>query len=548
MLNLTKNVFKQVPVQVPYIEKVPYEVQEQYTVSVPYQDQEAYTDYETYYEQEYICRNTTRRQCGMVQECGTVNDQQCRTEQVCDRQPGEVTCETVRECEPDSAPVCRTERVCSSTPGQQVCENVEECGTNALGQRICKTRQVCRQTGGGQSCENVERCSGGSSGQCRDRRVCRNGEPTVSCRNENRCTNVPRQVCENRNVCRDVPDQVCGYENVARQRAVTRYRTVTRYRDEVRTRTVTKYQDVQKCCRTEMKSEFDKQVTIPVQVLLPQEAQLDVNETETFKVFIGANETDIRIDFLQTIYGYKVEKTEDVNGIKVITLALAPKIDSAELGADKISAINLEITSNSKRVLVRDLVVNKRIQSQYSAQVLDVQTQRVVASGVANASPDGQVRIQLNESEPSSLVVTKIYKIKLDVVRSSVLIKEPLRFSKLADYVFEKLNAVQFGVLTVGSPSAKVVNGNAVISFTDKGADPRFTTQYAFKFTGAKNGQVYTNTFDSSSVVDATQTANIVIPMQLLGDQDGSVEVRLTRFGMALSETVEFSLGTYLLK
>lgn len=113
---LSKNLYRQESVQVPYTIQEPYQDQETYYVDVPYQDKETYyeqvpytdteyyTDYEEYYDREYrcetrnrserVCRNKEschivpgtgpgggpRRECTTVPECETVN----RPEQVCD--------------------------------------------------------------------------------------------------------------------------------------------------------------------------------------------------------------------------------------------------------------------------------------------------------------------------------------------------------------------------------------------------------------------------------------------------------------------------------
>lgn len=113
---LSKNLYRQEAVQVPYTVQEPYQVQETYYESVPYQEQETYyeqvpytdteyyTDYEDYWDREYKCENRNRservchdkeschvvpgrgadggprRECTKTPECETVN----RSERVCE--------------------------------------------------------------------------------------------------------------------------------------------------------------------------------------------------------------------------------------------------------------------------------------------------------------------------------------------------------------------------------------------------------------------------------------------------------------------------------
>ncbi|WP_413290301.1 hypothetical protein [Bdellovibrio sp. HCB337] len=123
---LTKNIYRQESVQVPYTvqepyqdtetyyENVPYQETESYYENVPYQDQETYTDYEEYYEQEYRCEERSRdeRICHDKESChiapGTNPDGSPR--RVCTTQP---VCETItrryQDC--DYVPVRRTRAV-----------------------------------------------------------------------------------------------------------------------------------------------------------------------------------------------------------------------------------------------------------------------------------------------------------------------------------------------------------------------------------------------------------------------------------------------------
>jgi hypothetical protein len=261
--SLSKNIFKTETVKVPYTEQVPYTEEETYTVEVPYTDTETYVENIPYQVEvpytDYITEYRQEHRCQNV----TRYRNECRDEQRCYIVPGE--------------------------PGQ--CRMVEECGVNVHGERICKTRQVC---------------DGGSG---------------------------PTQRCDTHQVCRDVPytEQECRYENVPYQREVTRYRTetqyrqetrtrtVTRYRTETRTRTVTKYRDEQRCCRTETRQVFDRQLQFQVEVHFPADTDLSDDQVETLKIILtaaSANSANIELELLDTQHDYVIAR-QSVSGATI---------------------------------------------------------------------------------------------------------------------------------------------------------------------------------------------------------------------------------------
>ncbi|MFP5520662.1 MAG: hypothetical protein ACLGGX_12215 [Bdellovibrionia bacterium] len=113
MVELSKNLYRSVPYEAEYTERVPYQEEEIYYIDVPYEEYVSYTDYEEYWESEYTCRNRTRYK-----------------------------------------EECRSERLCEPRPGQ--CREVEECGRNARGERICKVRKVCDSEK--RECRDVRKC------------------------------------------------------------------------------------------------------------------------------------------------------------------------------------------------------------------------------------------------------------------------------------------------------------------------------------------------------------------------------------------------------
>ena len=117
---MSKNLYRQEAVQVPYTVQEPYQAQETYYESVPYQEQETYyeqvpyteteyyTDYEDYWDREYKCENRNR------------SERVCRDKESCHVVPGRG---------PDGGP----RRECTKSP---------ECETVNRSERVCDWEQV----------------------------------------------------------------------------------------------------------------------------------------------------------------------------------------------------------------------------------------------------------------------------------------------------------------------------------------------------------------------------------------------------------------------
>lgn len=446
---LTKNFFKKVTEQVPYIEKVPYQAEETYIEKIPYQAEETYTeqvpyqaeetyyidvpyqetetytekipytervsyeDTETYYENEYRCRSVTKYRNECRTETRYRND--CRREESCHMVPGR--------------------------PGREECRNVEECGTNSRGERVCKTRRVCER-GPDQP-------------------------PQRECRQVETCDRVPY---EDR-VCRDVPytDQECGYESVPKTRTVTRYRdetryryenrtrtvtkyrseartrtvtkyrseertrTVTRYREEERTRTVTRYRDETRCCRPELVDRFDYQASYTVKIVFPEASKLIADEKETFELkLVRVNESQnrkepvIELRPLQTLFKYEIAKQEVQGDVVVIELKASPKFTIDNVGKTTVDVMLSRLKANEMKVQIVDRITSSRFQSQYHLLVKNAQTEEVV---VDQAVQDKQALVVVDP--------TQAYTVEVQVLRESVLLVEQKVEFKI-EKIFEK--------------------------------------------------------------------------------------------------------------
>jgi hypothetical protein len=292
-VTLSKNLFRTETVQVPYIERVPYQETETYVEQVPYTVRVPYTDYETDYRDEYRCETVTKYR------------DEYRCENVT-RYRDETRCENVTRYRQE----CRQQQECHLVPGNPgQCRQVQECGTNAQGQPVCKTRTVC---------------DGGSGPQqrCETKNVCQNVPYTDrECRTER----VPYYDQECRTIRTPYTDQECRNIRVPYQREVTKYRDETRYRSETRTRTVTKYRDEQRCCRPEQRQVFDRQLQFQVRVNFPVEAVLNAGESERLIVRLeSAQPAIVSVQATSGKYAYAIAN-QSASGEQVnVDLALVP--------------------------------------------------------------------------------------------------------------------------------------------------------------------------------------------------------------------------------
>lgn len=321
--SLTKNLFKTESFDAEYTVQVPYQVEETYTHEVPYQTTESYIENVPYsVDVPYTTYETDYRQ--------------------------EYRCEEVTKYRNE----CRNEQKCYIVPGDGPnCRHVEECGTNAQGERICKTREVC---------------DGGSG---------------------------PQQRCENQQTCENVPytDRDCRYENVPYQREVTRYRTethyrqetktrtVTKYRAEIETRTVTKYRSETRCCKTQTREVFDRQLQFQVTVAFPQDAVIAGNETETVHLeLISAAPALVGVKVISSGYTYVVHK-QQVNGASIsVELKIGAQYNQSNAGVSSITDLKLKKEDDDYQVVFRDSVKSTKVNSKHVIVITDQTTGAVI--------------------------------------------------------------------------------------------------------------------------------------------------------------------------
>ena len=464
---LSKNTFKVETYQAPYTVQVPYTENEEYDVEVPYTDYEDYDVEIPYQTQESYYENVpyTRSVSYTDTETYYENDYQCR----------EVT-RTKREC--------RTETQCYIIPGESsgpVCQDVEECGFNAQGERICKTR-----------------------------RVCRDGE-----------TGEPQRRCEDKNICEDVPytDEVCSWVQVPRTRTVTKYRSetyyqqelrtrtvtkyrtetrsreVTKYRYETRTRQVTKYRTEQKCCQTQTRQVFDRQLQYNVTVQFPQNAVLIAGETELINVNLDSatlQTASVSINAINTIYGYKIIKQQTTGAQIYVELGLVPKFDINNAGENSIQNFRIDFNPSTQKFQVsfEDLIISNKIKNTYMVEVSDLATgqfiEKIQLSQINAKLFSGLVQANLSPAVKISA--------KLSVNRTGAIIaNNGLAFSKIT--TFEKRNLTNNEIASL--KDAKNVNlqyagsgMNSALIVNDKTFDfADVKTEYTIYLDLITNGQ-----------------------------------------------------------
>ncbi len=510
---LSQDIYKSVPYQATYEEQEAYSAQEDYTVDIPYQDTETYyvdipyQETEDYYEQI------------PYQETESYLDYETYYE-------NEYTCRTVTEYEQQ----CRTERLCSRRPGDQTCQMVEECGTNALGKPICKTRKVCE-----------------------------NGPDREDCENKNVCTSIPRskQECRNEQVAKTRPvtkyRTVTRYRDERRTRTVTKYReeartrTVTRYRQETRTRTVTKYRTVTKCCVTEYKSVFDYTWRLDLKIILPAQATLLGNESETFHVALSGTpeKPDVILTPLKTIYGYKVGPKQINASSGLIELMLIPKYNQQSLGEKLLE--DAELTGDNEdsfnELIITDRGLVARVTTLYRYRVLDTQTKQTVAEGELSSENaiENTVTAKLSQILPSD----SDYIVQISATRSGIVLEKSFSFSISKAVQFKRLNPDDYSEKTLKNIKVLEQKEQAFLLFNDEGAHPKLVTQYKISIENKNGNEVFSKDLFASDILDANKKAQVALDSKVMSlEEDLTIRLTVSRTGKRIEKPLSFQVQT----
>ena len=388
---LSKNTYRQEQYQAPYTVEVPYQVEETYTEKVPYTVEVPYTDYETDYRNEYRCHDVTRYRDEYRCHDVTRYREHCENRQECYLVPGK--------------------------PGE--CREVEECGTNAQGQRICKTRRVCDS----------------------------NGEPQRQCQNRQVCEREPYTDRECRNESIPYTEQECNNVSVPYQKPVTRYRTETRYNDVTKTRTVTKYRTEDRCCRTETRTVFDKQLQFNVELHFPYNTILNDQEKDSIQVKLKqVSPVSIEIENLNSIHNYKIANSKVIGDNVVLELALQPHLNLTNAGVQTIELIRIDVNKNTDLldIAIKDLLQNSKVSTALKIDLIDQSNQSLIES-LTPTKTDDLYRAQSTYKIQKNMKINVIVK----VIRTGIVVEnQSLQFAitkkidrtELTDEDLQKLN------------------------------------------------------------------------------------------------------------
>ncbi len=361
---LSKNTYKQEEYQASYTVEVPYQVEETYTEQVPYTVEVPYTDYETDYRNEYRCENVTRYREEYRCHDVTRYRERCETKQECYLVPGK--------------------------PGQ--CREVEECGTNAHGQRICKTRRVCDS----------------------------DSEPQRQCQNRQVCEREPYTDRECRNESVPYTEQECKNVSVPYQKPVTKYRTETRYNKVTKTRTVTKYRTEDRCCRTETRTVFDKQLQFNVELRFPENSILSNQEKDNIQVKLKqVNPVSFEIENLNSVHHYKIANTKITGSNVVIDLALQPHLNLTNAGIQSIGLTKLDVNKHTELldVVLKDLIQNPKVSTSVQIDLIDQSNQSLIES-LTPTKADGLYSAQSTYKIQKNMKIDVIVK----VIRTGIVV------------------------------------------------------------------------------------------------------------------------------
>ncbi|MES2802072.1 MAG: hypothetical protein V4654_06240 [Bdellovibrionota bacterium] len=470
---LSKNLFKQQQVQVPYEVQVPYQETETYIEQVPYQVQVPYTEYVTDYRDEYRCENVTRYR--NEQRCESVTDyrQHCQAEQKCHTIPGE--------------------------PGG--CRDVTECDIGPGGGRVCETRRVC-------------------DGQ---------GQPQQRCETVQRCENVPYTRNECRNVSVPYTDRECDNVSVPYQREVTGYRNETRYRSETRTRTVTKYREETRCCKTETQTVFDRQLQFQVLVSFPHDAVLQANESETLRVTLtSAQPGSVSVQTVNSLYGYKIISQSQSGEVINVQLGLTPLFDASNAGSSSLKGLQLVYSPLLGKFVVSfaDSIAHSKVQTTSEIEVRDLATDALVEQGVAASLANGKTGLVVQATIPSH---TKLRAVVKTTRVGSVIAQGLISFTSTAVYDRRILTDEDISILSDSSlvqltaPNQQGLN--AYIKLSDSSEQfSEVSTKYVLSLFEIKNGKLRAINSPQTVTREQAQASNGEVTLaKLLGNKASSI-------------------------
>ena len=461
---LSKNTYRQEQYQVPYTVEVPYQVEETYTEKVPYTVEVPYTDYETDYRNEYRCHDVTRYR------------DEYRCENVT-RYRDEYRCENVTRYRER----CENKQECYLVPGKPgECREVEECGTNAQGQRICKTRRVCDSNGEPQR-------------QCQNRQVCER-EPYTDreCRTE-RIPYTDRE-CKNERI--PYTEQECNNVSVPYQKPVTKYRTETRYNDVTKTRTVTKYRTEDRCCRTETRTVFDKQLQFNVELRFPDNTILNDQEKDSIQVKLKqVSPVSIEIENLNSIHNYKIANSKVTGDNVVLELALQPHLNLTNAGVQTIELTRIDVNKNTDLldIAIKDLLQNSKVNTAIKIDLIDQSNQSLIES-LTPTKTDDLYRAQSTYKIQKNMKINVIVK----VIRTGIVVEnQSLQFAitkkidrtELTDEDLQKLNDKNQIILSSETTNPAISITISDLTTISEHVQSKYILTLGVQHSSLKNGQ-----------------------------------------------------------
>lgn len=415
-------------------------------------------------------------------------------EYVChDRTDDRYECRNVSRCDDvPVAPTCTYETVCRQVGGGRTCQ--QQCFRSERPGEGVVCREFCGPApGGGQQCEQVQRCSGGGSRR--------------ECRDEQSCGNVP------------YTRQECGYETVRRSRPVTRTRMETRYRSETR------------CCETRYRPVLDFQAELNVEILVPAQAVLENAEKESFKLEMTSAD-DVRLDFANTLYGYRIADRRLAGRNLTLRLELAPKYSAAELGEKTVSGLSMTIKNGAATAAFTDAGLKPKVTTSYQVSVADKKTGEVLElTGVVASSGKDKVSVALKQKYSTDVE----YAVGVVVKREGPVLAGVLSFVKSFTRSKDPLKLEQFDGRVVAVPKISGSLRKAKVVFKDGApATSEVTTTYKVKL-AVRGGFL---NLGKKVIVEKTVPA-----AAFTRSSAGIVEVNLAKLGAANEDLDRLSSG-----
>ena len=202
---------------------------------------------------------------------------------------------------------------------------------------------------------------------------------------------------------------------------MTKYRTETRYNEVTKTRTVTKYRTEDRCCKTETRTVFDKQLQFNVELRFPENSVLNEQEKDSIQVKLKqVNPVSLDIENLNSVHHYKIGNTKVTGSNVVIDLSLQPHLNLTNAGAQSIEFTKVDVNKNTEllEISLKDLILNTKVNTSVQIDLID-QTNQSLIESLTPTKANGLYKAQSTYKMQKNMKINVVIK----VIRTGIVVE-----------------------------------------------------------------------------------------------------------------------------